>query len=219
MREWLSASIRPLLALALLTPLALSGCKIVSIEADKEARARRSEAFEPSTYIDGIWDSRVLPTFKKEAVPFADLDAAIQTNLAAAGAAHGRQAADSSPWTFVTQGSGTVVAIHTQSRTGDIEVDTGGGRTVMLETGPVIVDTAVRDALPFLTFNDFSDQTVYAGVGAALTRHALRDDAAALDGIAVGDRIKFLGAFNISTADDPVRIIAVRLQTLTGPHA
>lgn len=206
-------ALRALLA----APLLLGGCKIVSIEADRAARESRSTAFDARTYVDREWRTRVMPRIEAAAIPLDDLDRALAGGIDKAGSTHGRRAAEGSPWTFVVRGEGVVTAIDARSRSGSVDIAVavaGGTRTVTLQTGPVIVDTSVRDSLPFVTFNDFADQIAFANVGRALTDRALAETRAARAGLAVGDRLRFLGPLNLAAADAPLRVTAVRLERL-----
>lgn len=190
----------------------LAACKVVPIAADREIRARRSGTLDPNAYVDQIWTSRVVPQLQSSATPLDQLRPGLAADIDKAGAAHGRRAADSAPWTFVAKGSGQIVTIDRRSPAGSITLATGDGGLVTLQTGPVIVDSAIRDALPFIAFNDFADQIAFAGVGAALTRRALRDNAAVLGNLAVGDHVTFLGVFNLADGSEPIRMTPVAVQ-------
>ena len=63
-----------ILALAILVLLVLAGrfgFTVVTIE-DVEQTVQ-DEAFDPVAYVDGIWESRVLPTFNEEAVELSEV--------------------------------------------------------------------------------------------------------------------------------------------------
>lgn len=199
---------------AALALLALSGCKVMSIEEDRALRERRSEDFDAGRFVSLQWDAKVLPELEKRAVEFSRLHEALSADIQTAGNRFGRRAADGSPWTFVTEGEATVKAINNKSLEGTVEVivPTGSGtREVLLQTGPVIVDNSIRDALPFLTFNDFSGQIAFAEVGRALTLRALGETSQVLRELKVGDRIEFLGTFNLADSADQPRLTVARL--------
>jgi predicted lipoprotein len=194
--------------------LALSGCKIMPIEEDRALRERRSDNFDAERFVSSQWEVAILPELEQRAIPFSQLNEAAAANLETAGRKFGRQAGDGSPWAFVTTGSGTVTAINQESIEGTIEilVPTGAGAIkVLVQTGPVIVDNSIRDALPFLTFNDFSGQIAFAEVGRALTSRALAETGAVLRELEVGDRVGFLGTFSLADGADQPRLTAVRL--------
>ncbi|MGH1559823.1 DUF2291 family protein [Caulobacter segnis] len=111
----------------------------------------------------------------------------------------------------MVSGEGVVRAVDDSSRRRTVEVSVGeeGARTVRLEAGPVVVGTALRDALPFIAFDDFSDQLAFADVGRALTTTALSRTRSTLEGLRPGDRIRFVGAFNLPAAGQPVFVMPV----------
>ncbi|MET0178851.1 MAG: DUF2291 domain-containing protein [Novosphingobium sp.] len=202
------------LGLAVLPATLLAGCKVLTLEQDRALREGRSSSFDADKFVAGSWTTRIRPAIEAKAVEFAALDQALAGGLPRAGATLGRQAGEGSPWTFVVRGEGLVSAIDDKSRAGSIElqVATGSGsRTVQVQMGPVIIDTGVRDSVPFLSFDDFADQIAYANVGSALTRQALAGAKPALAGLKPGDRVRFLGAFSLAATDQPIRIVPIEL--------
>ena len=111
----------------------------------------------------------------------------------AAGKHYGRQAGEGSPWTFVAQADGTVTAVDRASRAGSVtlRIDTKAGpKEVLLQTGPVISGSAVRDSQAYITFNDFTNQIAYANVSREMNRKAMADTSGALSALKVGDKVK-----------------------------
>jgi len=64
--------------------------------------------------------------------------------------------------------------------------------SVVIETGPVIRGTALRDALPFIQFSQFTNQLEYARVANALNERAAKVAAAAQ--VKAGDTVRYAGA-------------------------
>ena len=204
------------LALALaVTPL-LAACKVVPLAADRAARERMAGAFDASRYVDTVWDAQATPYWTKSAVPFPDLAAAIDRGLDAAGARDGRRAGDGSPWTFVAEGQGVVTGVDTTARAGRLTVAapvTGGQpRDIQIQIGPVVSGSTLRDSLPFVTFNDFSNQIAFAEVGGAMSRRAIAQARPFAQGLKVGDRVTFVGALALSRAGEPILLTPVRLE-------
>ena len=85
---------------------------------------------------------------------------------------------------------------------------------VTLQIGPVIIGSAIRDALPFVDFKNFTNQLDFADASKALTALALAAIAPAVAQIAVGSRIQFAGAFSMTSKADPVRITPVSLSVV-----
>jgi len=205
---------RAAFALAVLLP-ALTACKVVPIAADRAARELQAGAFDATRYVDTVWDVQAAPYWNKQAKPLDQLSAAIGKDLDAVGAAQGRKAGDGSPWTFVAQGEGKVVDVKTQARAGVVTLAVGNQQVDVL-VGPVVSGSALRDSLPFVTFNDFSNQIAYAEVGGALTKRALRQARPVAEGLKAGDSVRFQGVFQIAKADDRVALTPIRLERVGG---
>ncbi len=197
-------------AVLLAGAVALSGCKVVTIAQDQAIRAKRGLNFSADAYVAKIWDAQALPELQRRAVPAKDLFQAIDANPDEAGARLGRRASEGGAWTFVVSGEGVVRAVDDSSRRRTMEVEVGS-RAIRLETGPVVVGTALRDALPFIAFDDFADQLAFADVGRALTATSLARVKPALDGVRPGDRVRFVGAFNLPAAGQPVFVTPVSI--------
>lgn len=203
-----------LVAVLLASAAVVAGCKVVTIEQDQAIRAKRSLNFSADAYVSRIWTAQALPELQHRATPARELFPAIDANPEDAGARLGRRASEGGAWTFVVRGDGVVTAIDHASRRRTVEVALGDGasRAVKLETGPVVIGTAVRDALPFIAFDDFSDQLAYADVGRALTTTALARLKPTLEGLRPGDRVRFVGAFNLPSPGQPVFVTPVSIE-------
>lgn len=197
-------------ALLLACILPLAGCKIIPIA---EESATAAAGFDATSYAADLWTSKALPHFSDSAHSAAVVLPAIVADLAAAGTEFGNRAGEGSPWSFIISGTGTVSAKNTESRAGtlDLAVD-GVDGPVTLQIGPVVRGNAVRDALPFVSFQDFTNQLEYADVGKALTALALAGFSANVDAIAVGDTVNFTGALSMAGASDKRLITPVALE-------
>jgi len=196
------------LAIALLI-LPLTGCKIVQI-ADQETAA--PAGFDANSYVAGLWESQALPHFKQSAKPVTEVLPAIASDFAAAGSNLGYRAGEGSPWSFVVTGTGKVVAKNTESRAGTLEVQVDGIEApVVLQIGPVIRGNAVRDALPFVSFKNFTNQIEFANAGKALTATALAGFSPNVEAIKVGDTVRFTGALSLSSKSDAPLVTPIEL--------
>ena len=187
------------------------GFTVVSIE--EAENTVQSEAFDPVAYVDGIWESRLLPTFNEKAVELAkilsemepdasgtvpkdDLIAiANQYGLITVGEAH----------IYIVKGSGTIVSVNAETSLGTAEVALDGYDgpiKALLYIGTRIPsdNTSVRDAVGFITFGDFKEQTEYGKAATEINKRVL---ATALGGVdrdnLAGKTISFKGAFTIRT--------------------
>jgi predicted lipoprotein len=80
-----------------------------------------------------------------------------------------------------------------------VEIPQAGGKplTVAIATGPVIAGTAIRDAVGFISFGDFTNQIEYANVANEINARVKTDVIAKADVKgATGKKVTFAGAFS-----------------------
>ena len=134
--------------------------------------------FDADAYVARIWTSRVLP----ETAQAVDVAGVSPDSLPG-----GRKSA------FVSV-TGVVTVVDTTSRAGIARVRFGN-RDIDVQIGPVIRGTAIRDALPFVSFSDFANQIDYAKVASALNSRVLEGPLKALEtGQLQGRAVRVVGA-------------------------
>ncbi|MCD6577499.1 MAG: DUF2291 domain-containing protein [Anaerolineaceae bacterium] len=187
------------------------GFTVVSIQQVEEMKI--GEKFDPKAFVDGIWESKLIPTINEKAVDlslvlgkikpddsgFASIDSLIPiTNnygLITVGEAHD----------YIVKGQGKVVDVNTKTSIGTLELMLDG------YTGPIKVkfyigpripsdESSVRDAVGFINFGDFKEQTEYGKVALELNKRSmfqvnLPPDKDSLQ----GKMISFYGVFTIRT--------------------
>lgn len=168
----------------------------------EKAGAGGSAAFDAKTYVNGIWTSKVVPTVEKDAVPAAELIPALDADQAAASKKYGNQAGTGSPYAFLVRGIGTVTAVDEEAPTHPLTVKVDGlsGKTgaVQVVTGPVIAGTALRDAVKFIKFGDFTNQLDYADAATELNSKIKADVLSKVKAKdLVGKKVTFAGAFSL----------------------
>ena len=202
--------------LTLLIALALlPACKIVR-DKDKKKPASAGGGFDADTFVDGIWDSKVMPLLRDHATEITTVLDALAKAPDAAGQQYGHRAeAEGSAWNFIVKGKGKVTKVDTASRRGTLVIALDGdpaGRSVTVQVGPVVFGSAFRDSLPFVSFNDFVNQIDYAQVSRKLNDRAI---AAARKGFdptkAEGRMIAFQGAM-ANPAGGEVQVIPALLE-------
>lgn len=197
----------------------LGGCRVLTIDEDRAIRSRRGDALDATAYVAGLWQERALPAITKAAVPLDVLAPAIAADLDRAGGTYGRRAGEGSAWTFVVRGTGQVVSVDSGSRRGQAIVAVpglAGGQPARVQIGPVVEGSAVRDALPFVTFDDFADQLAFADVGRALTTRALAGVRPAVAELRPGRTVRFVAVANVRDASAPLVLTPV---AITVDHA
>ena len=173
------------------------------------------KAFDAKEFVAGIWKSKVLPTVDQQAVDATTLQPALASDQAAASKQYGSQAGTGSPYAFLVRGTGTVTKVDEDSPSHPLTVQVDGlkgdGSTVQVVTGPVIAGTALRDAVKFIKFSDFTNQLDYADAGTSLNTQVKADVLASVDPKAlVGKKVDFAGAFSL-VAPGAVLIVPTHL--------
>jgi predicted lipoprotein len=164
-----------------------------------------SSNLNPDRYVASIWASKVLPTVRKSAVDLPQLLAALKKNRAAASARYGHHAVEDGPPSFLVKGSGSVVSVDTTSlvSTAGIAFSGSGKPDAYLQLGPILGGTDVRDALPFINFNDFENQVQYGEVAISINSKIVDTAYKNVDYAKLkGKKVTFAGAFTLSS--DPV---------------
>ncbi len=195
---------------AVLTAAVLPACTVLSTEDAARIRQRGSGTFNVKAYVADAW-TRAQRELPGRSVP---LDVLTSRPLDAFGAAKGNRAGEGSAWTFITRGEGVVIEKAIGRPRGTLTLATSSG-PVILQVGPMVSGTAVRDALPFVTFNDVADQVAFAEVGLELTERALGPLRATLATIQEGDRVSFAGAVTPGEPGDQLKITPISLTRRT----
>lgn len=180
----------------LLLPVLLLACRVATIR-PIESRENGGEGrdFDAANYVESLWTEDV-PVALERAVDLRELLPALAADPPAAGERWGRREG-SGPFHVIVEGTGRVVGVDTSSRTGlaRVEVETpAGAGEVVLQVGPVLRGTSIRDALPGVSFDQFLNQIQYAEVANALNARIESGLLASLDREGLeGKRIRFVG--------------------------
>jgi predicted lipoprotein len=131
-------------------------------------------AFDPDKMVASIWSTKVVPYFEKKAGPLKEVRELAAKSPDEAGAKSGYRAkSEDTPWTLLVRFDGVIVAADTESRASTIGVDaTGQGKAdAIVQIGPAMRGTAIRDALDFVSFGDFTNQIDFARYGKAFNTY------------------------------------------------
>jgi predicted lipoprotein len=199
-----------------LLALAAAGTTVVSDRDVAATDLAGNPAFDARRFAESVWASRVLPLVHDHAADAATVLAAVASDADAAGQRYGhRSDAGQGAWNFIVHGSGVIRAADLQSRHATVTLDVSG-HAVMLQIGPVIFGTALRDSLPFISFGQVTNQIQFAQISRELNDRA---SAAARDGLDLaalkpGATLEFAGAM---TPGAPAQVTAITLRPGNGP--
>ena len=199
------------IAFVLVVLIGRFGFTVVKI-ADEE-KAVQNETFDPAKFVDGIWSSKLLPTFNEKSVELSTILSQIHVDYAGSapkdaltliakkyglitvGEAH----------VYMVKGNGKVINVDTETSLGTAEIkldDYDGPIKVLLYIGTRIPsdETSARDAVGFINFGDFKEQTEYGKISSEINKRIIKDVLGNLDKQnLIGKTISFEGAFNIRT--------------------
>lgn len=203
-----------------LWPLAFTVVPIAKVE-----EVQKSEAFNPGTYVDNIWQSKIIPTIMEKAVDLSSILGEMNPNadgfakkddmivvakkfgLITVGEAH----------VYLVKGTGQVVNVNTSSSTGLMEIQLDGYTgpiQVFIYIGPRIPsdETSIRDGVGFINFGDFKEQTEYGKAGAEINKRVIAEVFTHFDTSNLqGKTISFYGALTIRTFN----LIDINLKKVT----
>jgi predicted lipoprotein len=172
-----------------------------------------AEAFDADAYVASIWP-QILETADRSAV-----------DVTTVGRVPPETAGDSLPTrrALFVRGTGVVSMVDLGSRVGlaHLEIDGVVERGVAIQVGPVLRGTAVRDALPFVRFTDFTNQFDFAAVAGSINRRVLQEVLGPIDlETLAGRRVSFTGAAVIDNAraDSTLAIVPVILHVGEEPQ-
>jgi len=200
-----------LVALPLLYLAGRFGFTIVSIE--EANQTVQDETFDPVAYVEGIWDTKILPTFEENVVELSSVFTEMQPDtdgiapkedLIAVAEKYGSITLGEAH-VYMVKGSGKIVNVNTESSLGTAELALDGYDgpiKAMLYIGTRIPsdESSVRDAVGFISFGDFKEQTEYGKVASQINKHVISNvlDVVDRDNL-IGKTVSFKGAFTIRT--------------------
>jgi predicted lipoprotein len=198
-------------AVALLAAIALT-TTTVSASDPGAAAAAGGSTFDAVEYAQEHYDSEVVPTIQENAVEITELLPQIIEDPDAAGEQYGHRAGVSSPYAYAVSGEGvagkvdgTLLPLQIEGLPDDVQV--------MLQIGPAINGTALRDATGLVDFNDFLNQIEYANAATELNNKVKSDVLADFDAKgAEGKTVRFVGAFAYGSNPAVLQVTPVELE-------
>lgn len=156
-------------------------------------------AQDQTSYVDQIWDSKLMPTVKEKAVDLDTLLSGLLTNQEETSKKYGNKI--SGPYNFLVKFEGTVKEVNTKSRAGKLTLDvplTSSRPDIILQIGPVIQGYSVRDAVGFIRFEQFTNQIEFADVADQINNRLYEQVLKNIDFTTVqGKTLSVYGAFTL----------------------
>lgn len=197
--------------------VAISGGKPYTVVTVAEAtRIAEGQAFDAESFVEAKWDD-IVSTILEKAVDLPVVLAAMKPdpanmvtkdNLQSVADQYGLTT-EGNAHVFMVKGQGTVTEVNTEKSTGYMTLNLDGYDgpiTVKFYIGKRIPsdETSVRDAVGFISFGDFREQTEYGKVGRELNKRVIEETLADLDKENLqGKTVSFFGAFTVRTQNIP----------------
>jgi len=196
--------------------IALSACKIVIEDGStgKTDAGVSGDNDRIAALIDKTFDAQLFPEIKTKAQDFETFRKAIAADIDKAGQRFGhRGAGQGAAWNFSIKGTGTIVdgKLDSRARTFSVDMDDDANADLLIQLGPVVKGTALRDFASFYNFNDFRDQIEFAKLGRALNDRATAS--IEVDGSGyIGNQIEFVGVLTLSSSTTRILVTPITLQ-------
>ncbi|RYV51187.1 DUF2291 family protein [Pengzhenrongella frigida] len=201
--------IRAVIALGIVGAMAATTTTISAD--DTEAASVGQHVFDAVEYATAKYDSEVVPAITDNAIEITELVPQIITDPQAAGEQFGHHDGPTSPFAYPVTGTGVAGPVAGTL----LPVTIAGmpaGVTVMLQIGPAINGTALRDATGLIDFGDFLNQMEYANASTELNTLVKSDVLAGFDAAAAeGKTVTFTGAFAYGSNPAVLQVTPVEL--------
>ncbi len=211
----------PILLTALIFCVALiSSCTVVKIE-DKESGegdeystwTKTGTGFVAVDYVESVWEEKMIPIFEEEAVDYEMLMSALAEDRQGKSKEYGLLRQTGEPfYVFKVRGKAKVLEFDDSSRNGVIRVDhepEDGIADAVIQVGPVLKGSALRDSVEFIRFTDVGNQLQFADLAKEMNMRMKADSLDPLDLTALkGKTIEYLGAFRLET-ESPLEDVVI----------
>ena len=182
---------------------------------DFSAWTKSGSSFNPKEYVEKNWDSKIIPLFLENSIDAVTVISSLRVDGAdTALATYGVKKDDGTRMQgFKVTAEATVTEYDDSSRNGLIMVDFApedGVSDALLQVGPVIKKTAIRDTLECVSFTDAGNQLFFAELSDELNKTMRMKTIDPLDLTTItGKKIKFYGAMKINEGDTDFSSIVI----------
>lgn len=172
-----------------------------------------SEAFNPVSYVDSIWQSKVVPTIMEKAIDLSTVLKAIPIN-AKGMISKSDLTQTTKPYALSTVGEALVFKVKAKGKIEEVDTSSSlGNMTIKVDgyDGPIKVtayigpripsdETSIRDGVGFISFGDFKEQTEYGKVARELNNRVTGQVLESLDKTKLkGKTVTIYGTFTLRT--------------------
>ena len=161
------------------------------------------KGFDPKSYVEKIWESKIIPTIKNDSENITLILDELFLNKELAEEKYGHRSGTGS-FSFMVKGNGIISSLNDSSRVGTltIELEKKYESEILITIGPVIKKDSIRDSVRFIKFNDFVNQLDFADVSRIIKTRVLNEIIGPLDlKNIVGKNVSFYGAITFDRPD------------------
>ncbi len=203
------------LVVSFATAITLSPKDIEELEKKATAVSNSDSGKDMKGYVKDIWASKIVPEFDQNAQELSVVLAGLKEDPEGFAAKFGKRNNDFSPMNYIVKGKAVVKQMKTKSAAGAIVLDVkdlSGKKDVIIQVGPVIKKSAIRDSLSFIDFNDFQNQIEFGELSKEIKNYILENIVSDIkEKDLVGKEIMFEGAFTYDKRGGKVLISPVKI--------
>lgn len=177
-----------------------------SIHPAAQSISTKSGNFDPKDYVDKHWSTEIFPTVLHKAIDMPTLLSDLKSNQSRTTKLYGHVAELGGQPTFLVKGTAHVVSVDTSNIPAEAVAKVGDSAkpNVDIQLGPILTGTDVRDAMRFISFNQFQDQVTYSELATAINSKIEQTELSAIDNKKlVGKTVTFYGAFTYTPGMTP----------------
>jgi predicted lipoprotein len=171
----------------------VSGADVSLLEKGVKAKV------DSKLFAEAYYESKIVPFILKNAHDLAEIEDAVRTDPAAAGAKYGNRDGDNAAYSVATRFTATggeLVGDMLELRIEGVETQT------WLQLGPALNGTAIRDVTGLVSFNQFDNQLAYQDAGTKLNDKVRELVLSKIDKTTLtGKQITVIGAFSLSNPE------------------
>lgn len=194
-----------LLVLVMASIVALGGCNLYTVvpmiaeEKEGIVANQGDKDFDVNAFVDSKW-AEINDYSNQNANKLEDVVALYLTDKKACAEKYiSKQVDEANAATFIVSGQAVILDVNRESKAGTMSIDIApfdGTADAYVQVGPVYKNNTVRDAMPFLSFQDFKNQLTYGEIGKTINAYIDKNIVTAADvDNHVGDQIDLTGIF------------------------